>query len=166
MTVITSPLLCGHLLGMLIRDLGADHVLWGTDSIWWGSPQWQIEAFRRFTMPETLRQRFGYAPLTRDIKDRILGLNAAALFGVDPAARRNPMPPTSSRASRPRTWRTGRRSASRNTAGSPAETRGFSSPRLPPAHRTTAPVYRNSYLSAPRVITYAACHKSRDRGAF
>ena len=26
---------------------GADHVLWGTDSIWYGTPQWQIDAFRR-----------------------------------------------------------------------------------------------------------------------
>ena len=33
-TVITSPLLCGHILGMLVLDLGADHVLWGTDSFW------------------------------------------------------------------------------------------------------------------------------------
>jgi len=93
MTVITSPLLCGHILGMLIAALGADHVLWGTDSIWWGSPRWQIEAFRRFQMPEPLMARFGYAPLTDEVKARILGLNAAALFGVDPAAHRNPMPP-------------------------------------------------------------------------
>lgn len=91
--MITSPLLCGHILGMLVLDLGADHVLWGTDSFWWGSPQWQIEAFRRFTMPESLMRRFAYAPLTPEVKDRILGLNAAALFGVDPAAHRNPTPP-------------------------------------------------------------------------
>jgi predicted TIM-barrel fold metal-dependent hydrolase len=92
MTVITSPLLCGHMLGMLVQHLGADHVLWGTDSIWWGSPRWQIEALRRFTMPETLMKRFGYGPLTPEVKARIFGLNAAALFGVDPAAHRNPVP--------------------------------------------------------------------------
>lgn len=92
MTVISSPLLCGHILGMLIRDLGADHVLWGTDSIWWGSPQWQIEAFRRFIMPEPLMARFGYAPLTPEVKAQILGLNAARVFGVDPAAHRNRVP--------------------------------------------------------------------------
>jgi hypothetical protein len=92
MTVITSPLLCGHILGMLVQHLGADHVLWGTDSIWWGSPRWQIEALRRFTMPETLMTRFGYGPLGPDVKASILGLNAARLFGVDPAAHRNPVP--------------------------------------------------------------------------
>jgi hypothetical protein len=92
MTVITAPVLCGHVLGMLIRDLGADHVVWGTDSIWWGSPRWQIEALRRFVMPEPLMARFGYAPLTPDVKAAILGLNAARLFGVDPAAHRQPVP--------------------------------------------------------------------------
>ena len=90
--VITSPLLCGHVLGMLIQAFGADHVLWGTDSIWWGSPQWQIEALRRFTMPESLMKRFGYRPLTADVKAQILGLNAARVYGIDPALSRNPIP--------------------------------------------------------------------------
>jgi len=71
LSVITSPLLCGRILGMLIQALGADHVLWGTDSIWWGSPRWQIEALRRFQMPEVLMQRLGYALLTDDVKARI-----------------------------------------------------------------------------------------------
>jgi len=92
LSAITSPLLCGRILGMLIQALGADHVLWGTDSIWWGSPRWQIEALRRFQMPEVLMQRLGYAPLTGDVKARIFGLNAASLFGVDPGAVLNPMP--------------------------------------------------------------------------
>jgi hypothetical protein len=92
MTVITSPLLCGHILGMLVKHLGADHVLWGTDSIWWGSPRWQLEAFRRYKMPLSLGERFGYAPLTADVKAKILGLNAATLYGVDPAALVNPVP--------------------------------------------------------------------------
>src|SRR2546427_3117133 len=80
----TSPLLCGHVLGMLVQSFGADHVLWGTDSIWSGSPQWQIEALRRFTMPESLMKRFGYRPLTSDVKAQILGLNAARVYGIDP----------------------------------------------------------------------------------
>ena len=93
MMVITAPMLCGHVLGMLIQALGADHVLWGTDSIWWGSPRWQIEAFRRFTMPEPLQARFGYRALTPDVKTQILGLNAARLYGIDPGGHRNPVPP-------------------------------------------------------------------------
>src|SRR3984893_10455382 len=91
--VITSPLVCGHVLGMLVQAFGADHVLWGTDSIWWGSPQWQIEALRRFTMPESLMKRFGYRPLTPDVKAQIFGLNGARVYGIDPGLVRNPVPP-------------------------------------------------------------------------
>ena len=80
------------MLGMMIDAFGADHVLWGTDSIWWGSPQWQIEAFKRLEMPEPLAKRFGYAPLTVEAKRQILGLNAARVYGVDPAALVKPVP--------------------------------------------------------------------------
>ena len=90
--VITSPMLCGHVLGMLVQTFGADHVLWGTDSIWWGSPQWQIEALRRFSMPESLMKHLGYQPLTAAVKAQILGLNAARLYGIDPALHRHPVP--------------------------------------------------------------------------
>ena len=77
---------------MIIQSFGADHVLGVTDSIWWGSPQWQIEALRRLEMPESLMKQFGYAPLTAEVKAKIFGLNAARLYGVDPRARRNPVP--------------------------------------------------------------------------
>ena len=68
-------------------------MLWGTDSIWWGSPHWQIDALRRFTMPESLMKRFGHRPLTPDVKAQIFGLNAARVYGIDPNAHRNPVPP-------------------------------------------------------------------------
>ena len=91
-TVITHPLLCTHILGMIIDAFGADHVLWGTDSIWWGTPQWQIEALRRLQMPESLMERFGYEPLTTEVKRQIFGLNGARLYGVDTEAKFNPIP--------------------------------------------------------------------------
>ncbi len=90
--VTASPLLCAHLLGEVIGAFGADHVLWGTDSIWYGTPQWQIEAFRRFQIPDELIGRKGYPPLTHEVKERIFGLNAARLFGVDVPAKRNELP--------------------------------------------------------------------------
>jgi len=90
--VTTHPGICAHLLGEIMDAFGPDHVLWGTDSIWYGSPQWQIEAFRRFQIPDELIQQKGFAPLTREIKEKIFGLNAAPLFGVDVAARRNALP--------------------------------------------------------------------------
>lgn len=89
---VTHPLLCTHVLGMIIQAFGADHVLWGTDSIWWGSPQWQIEAMRRLEMPESLIKQFGYAPLTTEVKAKIFGLNAARIYKIDPHAKRNPVP--------------------------------------------------------------------------
>jgi hypothetical protein len=92
MTVITQPMLCAYLLGTMIEAFGEDHVLWGTDSIWWGSPQWQIEAFRRFQMPEELTARFGFKPLTKEVKEKILGLNAARLYGVDVKAKLKAIP--------------------------------------------------------------------------
>jgi len=88
----TNPTACAHLLGQVIDAFGADHVLWGTDSIWYGTPQWQIEAFRRFEIPDGLVSGHGYAPLTRAVKEQIFGLNAASLFGVDGDAKRNEIP--------------------------------------------------------------------------
>jgi hypothetical protein len=92
MMVSSSPLLAAYVVGMIIDAFGPDHVLWGTDSIWWGSPQWQIEAFRRLEMPDQLMKHFGWKPLTDDVKRRIFGLNAAHVYRVDPEAKRNPMP--------------------------------------------------------------------------
>ncbi|HYG97770.1 MAG TPA: amidohydrolase family protein [Terriglobales bacterium] len=90
--VVSSPPLAAHVLGMIIQAFGEEGVLWGTDSIWWGSPRWQIEAFRRFEMPDELMRRFGYKPLTTETKRKIFGLNSARIYGVDIRAMRNPVP--------------------------------------------------------------------------
>jgi hypothetical protein len=90
--VTGNPTACAHLLGQVIDAFGPDHVLWGTDSIWYGTPQWQIDAFRRFEIPAALADQHGYAPLTRAVKEQIFGLNAARLFGVDVNAQRNEIP--------------------------------------------------------------------------
>jgi len=90
--VSSNPMIAAHVLGMIIDAFGADHVLWGTDSIWWGSPQWQIEAFRRLQIPGDLQKRYGWKPLTDDVKRNIFGLNAARVYGVDSKTKINPMP--------------------------------------------------------------------------
>ena len=82
-TAITHPEICGHLLGQILQAFGSDHVIWGTDSIWWGSPQWQIEAFRRFQIPEALQEKHGYPAMSRRDRELILGLNSARLYGID-----------------------------------------------------------------------------------
>jgi uncharacterized protein len=90
--VSSHPLVCAHLLGQILAAFDADHVLWGTDSIWYGTPQWQIEAFRRFQIPDRLIEEQGYQSLTREVKAKIFGANAARLFGVDPEAPRGSVP--------------------------------------------------------------------------
>ena len=76
------------MLGKLLLAVGEDNVLWGTDAIWYGSPQPAIDAFRAFQIPADLRDRFGYPELTRDVKAKILGRNAARIYGIDLAAAR------------------------------------------------------------------------------
>jgi predicted TIM-barrel fold metal-dependent hydrolase len=84
-SAISAPRYCAGILGTLIKGLGQDHVLWGTDSVFLGSPQWQIEAFRRLEIPEDLQKKWGYAPLgpgDGEVKNAILGRNAAKLYGI------------------------------------------------------------------------------------
>jgi predicted TIM-barrel fold metal-dependent hydrolase len=78
-----DPVLCLHMLGQMIQVAGADHILWGTDSIWGGSPQSQIQRLRRLAMRPELIEKYKYPELTDQIKNQIFGLNAARLWGVD-----------------------------------------------------------------------------------
>jgi predicted TIM-barrel fold metal-dependent hydrolase len=81
-TVTSRPLECAHVLGTLLRDLGPDYVMWGTDSALWGNPQWQIEAFRKFQIPDQLVEGHGYPKLTEEIKAKVFGLNAARIWNL------------------------------------------------------------------------------------
>ncbi len=74
-----------HLLGKLSLRLGEDRILWGTDSLWYGSPQDQIQAFRTFQISDEFQEQFGYPALTDEIRTKILGGNALALHGIEPA---------------------------------------------------------------------------------
>jgi hypothetical protein len=78
------PTQAAHVLGKLLRYVGEDNVLWGTDCLFYGSPQDQIQALRSFHISEELQDRYGYPLLTRDMKNKILGSNGARLYGVEP----------------------------------------------------------------------------------
>ena len=82
--VMSDPDKAAHVLGKLLLYIGEDRVVWGTDSIWYGTPQDQIEAFRAFEITDEFQERFGYPALTPELKAKILGLSSAALYGVDP----------------------------------------------------------------------------------
>ena len=82
--VMRSPDQAAHVLGKLLRYVGEDNVVWGTDCLFYGSPQDQIMAMRSFEITEEYQERFGYPKLTKKIKEKILGLNGARLYGVEP----------------------------------------------------------------------------------
>jgi hypothetical protein len=73
-----------HVMGKLLQTFGEERIVWGTDSIWYGSPQDQIQAFRAFEISEEYQERFGYPALTPAAKRKIFGLNAAPVYGIDP----------------------------------------------------------------------------------
>jgi hypothetical protein len=54
-----NPTEAAHVLGKLLRYVGEDRVCWGTDGIWYGSPQPQIMAFRTFQIAPELLDRYG-----------------------------------------------------------------------------------------------------------
>jgi hypothetical protein len=72
-------------LGRLVSMM-ADHVVWGTDSVFWGSPQWQIEAMRRIEIPDDMLKKNNWQPLggpDSATKRAIFGLNSARLYNYN-----------------------------------------------------------------------------------
>jgi uncharacterized protein len=85
-TTVAEPKVSAVMMGQLIRGLGADHVVWGTDAIWTGSPQWQIEALRRLEIPDDIQKSHNLKPLGAadgPIKTAIFGDNNARLYKYD-----------------------------------------------------------------------------------
>jgi uncharacterized protein len=83
-SAVANPRFCAALMGQLVNEMGEDRVLWGTDSVWWGSPQWQIEAFRRLEIPDDMMKKMGWKKklggADSEIKQKIFGLNSARLY--------------------------------------------------------------------------------------
>ncbi len=85
-SIVTFPTVAAHIMGQLMKYLGPDRIVFGSDSVWYGSPQWQIDAFWRFQIPEAMRERYGYPEITQEDKRKILGLNSARLYGITATA--------------------------------------------------------------------------------
>ena len=86
--VMSDPAQAAHVLGKLLKHVGEDRVIWGTDCVWYGAPQPQIVAFRAFQIDPALAQEHGYPTLTPELKAKVFGLNAAGLYGIDADAQR------------------------------------------------------------------------------
>jgi predicted TIM-barrel fold metal-dependent hydrolase len=102
-SVMSDPDQSAHLLGKLITHVGPKRVAWGTDSLWYGSPQAEIVGLRRFDFTDQGKELYGLpyglegdvedptqpAPNpARTIRNGILGRNAAEAYRIDPDARR------------------------------------------------------------------------------
>jgi predicted TIM-barrel fold metal-dependent hydrolase len=81
--LMRDPDSASHALGKLLKYCGEDNVLWGTDSIWYGSPQDQIQAFRTFRISTEFQERYGYPEMTPELRAKIFGLNATRPYGID-----------------------------------------------------------------------------------
>src|SRR6266481_5610127 len=84
--IVTFPTVWAHLIGQLMHYMGPTNIVFGSDSLWYGGPQWQIEALWRSQIPDDIADRWGYPPLTEGAKRHILGLNSARLYGLPAAA--------------------------------------------------------------------------------
>jgi uncharacterized protein len=86
MTVVAQPRLTAAVLGILLKGLGPQRVCWGTDALWTGSPQWQIEGLRRLEIPDDMQRQHGFTPLgaaTGEVKTAIFSGNNAGLYHID-----------------------------------------------------------------------------------
>jgi hypothetical protein len=83
--LMKDPDEAAHVMGKLFRYVGENNVLWGTDSIWYGSPQDQIQAFRTFQISTEYQEKFGYTAITPELRAKVFGLNALKPYGLDGA---------------------------------------------------------------------------------
>jgi predicted TIM-barrel fold metal-dependent hydrolase len=77
-----DPESAAHMMGKLFKYIGEDAILWGTDSVWYGSPQDQIQAFRSFQISSDLRDAHGYPEITPRLRAKVFGLNACKPYNI------------------------------------------------------------------------------------
>ena len=81
---VANPRFAAAVVGALVNGLGPDRVVWGTDSVWYGSPQWQIEALRRLEIPDDMMKKQDWKTklggADSAVKRRIFGENSARLY--------------------------------------------------------------------------------------
>lgn len=66
--------------------IGPEKILFGSDYAIW-TPRWLVEKFWAFELPEDIRSERG-VDLNAEVKEKILGLNAAKLYGIDVAKKK------------------------------------------------------------------------------
>jgi len=82
--VHSRPRFFGEIMANLLFWLGPDRITFSSDYAIW-EPKWLVEKFMAYELPDDLKAEFG-VDLTMEVKEKILGLNAAKLYGVDTKA--------------------------------------------------------------------------------
>jgi predicted TIM-barrel fold metal-dependent hydrolase len=86
--LMRDPDSAAHAIGKLVKAVGEDNLLWGTDSIWYGSPQDQIQAFRTFTIADGWVDKYGYPRITAALRAKVFGRNALRVYRLDESVTR------------------------------------------------------------------------------
>jgi predicted TIM-barrel fold metal-dependent hydrolase len=81
--VMSNPTQAAHIIGKLLLAVGENNLLWGSDAIWTAKPQPYVDSFWNFEITPQFQMQYGYPELTKELKRKILGGNAARLFQVD-----------------------------------------------------------------------------------
>jgi predicted TIM-barrel fold metal-dependent hydrolase len=85
--VVRAPRQFAEILGKLLFWCGEDKIIYGSEAPIW-QPQWALEAFWDFQLPQDLVEGYGYPQLTEQAKRKILGENLLRLHGMDVEATR------------------------------------------------------------------------------
>ena len=83
-SAVAHPRVSAAFMGQLVNMMGADRVVYGSDAVWYGSPQWQIEALRRLEIPDDMMKKMGWKTRLGGpdsaVKRKIFGENSARLY--------------------------------------------------------------------------------------
>jgi predicted TIM-barrel fold metal-dependent hydrolase len=80
--IARAPRQFAETLGKLLFWCGEDKIIYGSEAPIW-QPQWALEAFWDFELPQDLVEGYGYPQLTEQAKRKILGENLLRLHGLD-----------------------------------------------------------------------------------
>ena len=87
-TPMVAPRTFIEWMGRLLRDVGSERVLWGSEMALLGNAKPVIEWIWEMEIPESMQDDYGYPQITEEDKRNILGLNQARIFGVDVEAKK------------------------------------------------------------------------------
>ena len=77
-----QPRVFAEIMGKLMWWAGEDKIIFGGETPIW-HPQWALEEFWKFQLPEDIVRERGYPQITEQAKRKILGENLLRLHGMD-----------------------------------------------------------------------------------